>query len=158
MPLENVILRPIREDDIEFLFRLYASTREEELRSVDWDPAQKEAFLRMQFSAQHHAYTTNYPGASLDLIVVDGADAGRLYLHPRADEIRVVDIALMPAYRGQGIGGRLIAEVQERARTLGLSVSIHVESFNPAQQLYARLGFTKVAENGAYYLLEWKPA
>ena len=32
--------------------RVYASTREEELRRVAWTPEQKDAFLRQQFEAQ----------------------------------------------------------------------------------------------------------
>ena len=37
-------LRPSSPEDREFLFRLYASTREEELRPFAWNPAQQEAF------------------------------------------------------------------------------------------------------------------
>lgn len=156
--MASVTLRPISAADLEFLYRLYASTREEELRSaVAWSEAQKDAFLRMQFAAQHQAYTTNYPGAELQLILIDDAPAGRLYLHQRADEIRVVDIAFMPAYRGLGFGSRLIRDVQERARALGLAVRIHVEMYNPAQRLYARLGFKQIGESGVYHLLEWTP-
>lgn len=155
--VSQTALRPITDDDRDFLFRLYASTREEELRGVDWSDAQKEAFLRMQFDAQHHAYTTNYPGAELSVVLVDGVPAGRLYLHQREDELRIVDVALMPAYRGRGLGGALLRQVQQRAQALGLAARIHVELYNPAQRLYARLGFVKIGESGVYHLLEWKP-
>nr|WP_278012004.1 hypothetical protein [Flavobacterium gyeonganense] len=38
------------------------------------------------------------------------------------------------------------------------NVSIHVESFNPAMNLYKRLGFKKISEtNGVYHLMEWSP-
>lgn len=155
--VSQTALRPITDDDRDFLFRLYASTREEELRGVDWSDAQKEAFLRMQFVAQHHAYTTNYPGAELSVVLVDGVPAGRLYLHQREDELRIVDVALMPAYRGRGLGGALLRQVQQRAQALGLAARIHVELYNPAQRLYGRLGFAKIGESGVYHLLEWKP-
>jgi len=155
--VSQTALRPITDDDRDFLFRLYASTRAEELRGVDWSDAQKEAFLRMQFDAQHHAYTTNYPGAEFSVVLVDGVPAGRLYLHQREDELRIVDVALMPAYRGRGLGGALLRQVQQRAQALGLAARIHVELYNPAQRLYARLGFVKIGESGVYHLLEWKP-
>lgn len=158
MPAAAVTLRPITQADREFLFELYASTREEELKAVDWSDEQKASFLRMQFDAQHHAYTTNYPGAQLQLVLVEGLPAGRLYLHERADEIRIVDIAFLPEHRGRGLGSELIREVQQRARGLGLAVRIHVELYNPAQRLYARLGFAKIGESGVYHLLEWKPS
>lgn len=156
--VSRTALRPITDDDREFLFRLYASTRAEELRAVDWSDAQKEAFLRMQFDAQHHAYTTNYPGAELSVVLVDGVPAGRLYLHQREDELRIVDVALMPEHRGRGLGGELLRQVQQRAQALGLAARIHVELYNPAQRLYARLGFVKIGESGVYHLLEWKPS
>jgi hypothetical protein len=46
-----IALRPIRPDDRPLLLALYASTREAELALVDWDAAQKAAFVEMQFDA-----------------------------------------------------------------------------------------------------------
>jgi hypothetical protein len=48
----SVTLRLVEPDDGEFLYRVYASTRQEELSQTDWDEARKGAFLRMQFDAQ----------------------------------------------------------------------------------------------------------
>jgi ribosomal protein S18 acetylase RimI-like enzyme len=154
----HITLRPTTSEDIDFLLQVYASVREEELARVDWDEAQKRAFVQMQFAAQHAAYTENYPGAEFQIILVDGVAAGRLYLHRRPDEIRIMDIALLPAYRDQGIGSSLLAGVLDEGEARGLPVTIHVESFNRALRLYERLGFRPIAEHGAYYLLEWKPA
>ena len=98
------MLRPVEPDDREFLYRVYASTRTEELAVVPWDDAQKDAFLRAQFDAQDAWWRENYGGASFDVIVVDGEPAGRLYLHRGDTEIRIVDIALLPEHRGKGVG------------------------------------------------------
>jgi ribosomal protein S18 acetylase RimI-like enzyme len=150
-------LRPITGDDDAFLFALYASTREVELAPVPWPEEQKIAFLRYQFDLQHQHYTTNYPGATLDLIEVDGEPAGRLYVCPRAAEIRIMDIAFLPAFRGRGLGTALLAELQERGRASGRTVTIHVERDNPALRLYQRLGFEIAGDVGVYWLLEWQP-
>src|SRR5690348_16787850 len=91
-------LRPVTSDDAEFLYRVYASTREEELSAVPWPPEQKEAFLRMQFSAQDKHYRAHYAGATYDVILVDGVPAGRLYVYRTPREIRVMDIALLPEF------------------------------------------------------------
>jgi ribosomal protein S18 acetylase RimI-like enzyme len=70
-----------------------------------------------------------------------------------------VDIALLPAFRNQGLGGSLITAVQKMASEEGLlTVSIHVECSNPALRLYERLGFRLVETRGVYYLLEWPVA
>ena len=150
--------RPAGEADLEFLYRPYASTREEELARVPWSAAEKEEFLRFQFSAQHRHYQEHFPRASFDLVLVDGEPAGRLYVDRRDDEIRLIDIALLPEHRGRGIGGRLMRAVLDEARADGLPVQIHVERDNPAMRLYDRLGFAKVEEQGVYWLMRWSPS
>lgn len=129
--------------------------REEELAQVAWEEGAKEAFLEHQFSAQDHHYRTNYPGANLDVIEVDGAPAGRLYVHRGPAEIRIMDIALAPPFRGRGIGTALLRDLMEEAGASGRALSIHVEVNNPARRLYERLGFVPAGEHGVYVLMRW---
>jgi ribosomal protein S18 acetylase RimI-like enzyme len=151
----EITLRPITPDDEALLYRIYASTREDEMNLVDWNDAQKEAFVRMQFSAQHSHYQQHYPDAAFEVILVNGQPAGRLYVDRWTKEIRIVDIALLPEYRNAGIGTAILKGILEEAAQAGKPVSIHVERFNPAMRLYERLGFSTVSENGVYYLMEW---
>ena len=150
-------LRPATETDRGFLVELYASTREQELAQVAWEDGARDAFVEHQFSAQDQHYRSNYPGASLDVIEVDGERAGRLYVYRGKDDIRIMDIALAPAFRGRGIGTGLLEELMEEARSSGRSLSIHVEQQNPARSLYDRLGFVAVGEHGVYVLMQWSP-
>lgn len=152
----SLSLRPIRPDDEEFLYRLYASTRTEELAAVPWSAELKEAFLRMQFAAQHRYYRENYTASSFDVVLVGGEPAGRLYVARWPEELRVIDVALLPEYRRRGIGTALLARVREEAAGRGLPVRIHVERANPALALYDRLGFRVVADRGVYLFLEWR--
>jgi ribosomal protein S18 acetylase RimI-like enzyme len=149
-------LRPVRESDQAHLYRVYASTREEELAVVDWDDGERDAFLRQQFAAQDAQYRT-YPHASLDIIEVDDQPAGRLYVARWAEEIRIIDIALLPAYRNRGIGTALLRELLDEAAASGRRLTVHVEKFNPARALYERLGFGEVADLGVYLLMEATP-
>jgi ribosomal protein S18 acetylase RimI-like enzyme len=151
-------LRPAEEGDAVFLDRVYASTRVEELALVDWDQATKDAFLAMQSAAQMRYYRQVYPDADYLIVTVDGHPAGRLYVARLPDEIRLVDVALLPEYRGRGIGTALISGVLAEARAADKVVRVHVEIFNRAMRLYERLGFGKVEERGVYWLLEWSPA
>lgn len=153
----SITLRPITPEDEEFLYRVYASTREEELAVLDWDETQGEAFLRMQFNAQHTYYVHQFGQAAFDLILLDGEPIGRLYVDRRADEIRIIDIALLTEYRRQGIGSRLMKGILVEAESAGLPVRIHVEQNNPALGLYTRLGFERIGDEGVYYLMEWRP-
>lgn len=153
----SISLRPAVADDEPFLCAVYCSTRIEELAVTDWTPEQKQAFLEFQHRAQHHYYRTNYTDTEYSVILVDGVAAGRLYVGRWAKEIRIVDIALLPEYRGQGIGTMLLEEVLAEGRAAGLPVRIHVETFNPARRLYDRLGFRPIENKGVYILMEWSP-
>ena len=124
---------------------------------MPWTEEQKAAFLRMQFDAQDAHYRAHYEGATYEVIEVDGVPAGRLYVHRRPKEIRLIDIALLPRFRGTGIGTRLLAELIAESKARGVPLTIHVEMSNPARRLYERLGFAPVEEHGVYLLMERRP-
>lgn len=155
--MTSCVLRPTTPSDEEFLLNVYASTRADEMARVDWDDAQKDAFLRMQFNAQHQYYVENYVGAEFSVILQNDQPVGRLYIHRRTNEIRIMDIALLPEYRKQGIGSSLIQEILQQGTDSQLPVTIHVERFNPALHLYERLGFRQKEDKGVYWLMEWTP-
>lgn len=150
-------LRPATDADREFLCALYASTRTEELAPVPWSDEQKRAFLRQQFEAQDVHYRQYYPKATFEVIEIGGERAGRIYIDRSfADEFRLMDIALLPSFRGSGVGTRLIRALLDEAAVAKKAVRIHVEQFNPALRLYERLGFRKVQDKGVYFMLEWR--
>jgi len=150
-------LRPITPADQPFLFRVYASTRQEELAMAPWSDAEKEAFCWMQFNAQHTYYQQHYPKAKFQVILKDDEPVGRLYIDYRPAEIRLVDISILPEHRRQGAGSRILHEVLDEGQKTGLPVTIHVEKFNPARFLYDRLGFKPLSESDVYVLMEWRP-
>jgi ribosomal protein S18 acetylase RimI-like enzyme len=150
-------LRPVAGDDRGFLVDLYASIREPELALVPWDEATRRAFVEHQFSAQDAHYRQNYPGATLDVIEVDGRPAGRLYVHRGPTDIRIMDIALAAAFRGRGIGTGLLRTLIAEAEASDRKLSIHVEMNNPARSLYERLGFRPAGEHGVYVRMEFTP-
>jgi ribosomal protein S18 acetylase RimI-like enzyme len=75
---------------------------------------------------------------------------GRLYHDWHGDEARLIDIALLPAYRGAGIGTRLLHAFVAQAVAGAMPIVLYVEMNNPVQALYRRLGFESVGENGVY--------
>lgn len=153
-----VTLRPVTGEDEPFVFAVYASTRAEEMAMVPWDEAQREAFLKMQFTAQQTHYRNFYTGTSHDLILLDERPVGRLYVSRGEGEIRILDITILPEYRNRGIGTPLIKELMREAEQAGKSLTIHVESYNPSLRLFERLGFSKIADEGIYHLMERRPA
>jgi ribosomal protein S18 acetylase RimI-like enzyme len=154
-------LRPITGADLPFLAALYASTRQEELAPVPWTGEQKAAFLQWQFQSQHTYYQEYYPTCEFLVIEVPTPagprPAGRLYIDRWPEEIRLVDIALLPEHRGEGLGTGLLAVLLEEAEASRLPLTIHVEHNNPARRLYERLGFRHIDTNGVYHLMRWDP-
>lgn len=161
-------LRLAAPDDRAALLAVYASTRADELALTDWTEAQRQAFVTLQFDAQWRHYMLHHPQSVCQAIVLGDAAAGgpgadrvvgRLWVDRSAGHLHVLDIALLPEVRGQGIGTlllrQLMAEAASQARPLTISVEIH----NPARHLYGRLGFQPQGEvQGIYQRMAWHPA
>jgi ribosomal protein S18 acetylase RimI-like enzyme len=143
------------DDDVEFLYAVYASTRQEELERLDWSPEQKDVFLRFQFEAQQAYYLDQFPSARYSIILLNQTPAGRLYVDRRENEIRIIDIALLPDRRGRGVGGELMRSILDEAAGQSRPVRIHVGKENVAMRLYERLGFRRLEDHGVYVLMEW---
>jgi ribosomal protein S18 acetylase RimI-like enzyme len=156
MSLAGVRLRPAQDDDYDFMRLLYHSTRAEEMVRFPFTEQQKQAFLDSQFVAQTSHYALHYPDCERSIIERDGVPLGRLYVDRTASNVSVVDIALKPEARGQGIGTSLLRMVMSEAARAQLPVTIHVEAFNPALRLYEREGFRTISTNGIYLLMEWR--
>ena len=137
-----ITLRPARPEDEEFLFQVYASTREEELSKVPWSREQKESFLRMQFLAQDRHYRAAYPEAQFQIILEDEHSAGRLFVSRQVAEIHLVDVALLPAYRGRGIGKQIMEAIAQHPDLHGLR-RWHLVT-RDAHALYAQFGFEPI--------------
>lgn len=153
----NISLREISEEDHDELVKIYRSTREEELNQTSWSEEQKIWFVQNQFDAQHFHYQTYYTNAYFWIIMFQDHVAGRLYVD-LSEQLRIIDIALLPEYRSQGIGAALFKDLQQFAQAYNMPVSIHVEQYNPAKNLYQRLGFVeKEIVNSIYILMEWVP-
>ncbi|MEA3009709.1 MAG: hypothetical protein QOJ91_1401 [Sphingomonadales bacterium] len=153
----GVSYRESSEADLAFVAAVYASTRTEEVASTGWPLEMQMQFLAHQADAQHRHYRAHYPNAEWLVIERSGQAIGRLYIEEWPSQIRLIDIALLPEGRGFGVGGAILADLQEMAAAAGKALSIHVERNNPAMSLYLRLGFAKVDEHGIYDLMEWRP-
>src|ERR1044072_3707016 len=132
---DNVVpiaFRAARPEDEPFLFKVYQSTRADELTALGWNEAQQEAFLRLQFKAQRLAYGAQFPDAD-QMIVLCGEDAiGRMLLDRRDAELYLVDITVLSEHRGAGTGTSLMRDLQREAATAGKPIRLRVMKTNRA--------------------------
>jgi ribosomal protein S18 acetylase RimI-like enzyme len=155
----SITLREATPQDKDFLLKVYSSTREDELAAVPWSAEQREMFIKMQFVAQHSYYREHFPEADYKVILLDGEPVGRLYVQREEHAIRILDIALLSEHRNTGVGTVLLRELLSEAERAQKPLQIYVEVYNHSLRLFERLGFTRKAEAGINFLMEWqKPA
>jgi ribosomal protein S18 acetylase RimI-like enzyme len=143
-------------EDEAFLRRLYASTRAEEMAHLPWPDEQKAVFLNMQFDLQRRHYGAYYPQGEFMLVLFDEKPVGRFYLDRSSEFFLIIDIALLPEYRGLGVGSHLLENLLAEAKAASKPVRLHVEISNRASGLYQRFGFIPLEVRGTRWLMEWK--
>jgi ribosomal protein S18 acetylase RimI-like enzyme len=155
MAEESITLRPATEDDREFLLALYKSSRGDDLRGLDWDEERIGEFLAMQYEAHQNFLTNDHPNIEDQIVLSYGAPVGRLAIEQRAEEIRLVDVSLLPEHRQRGTGTLLIQELQTQAAAAKRPLRLQVIRFNRAVNLFERLGFRRTSETGTHFQMEW---
>jgi ribosomal protein S18 acetylase RimI-like enzyme len=152
----NVTIRPVQSSDESFLLRVYASSRAEELALTGWTEAEKQSFLKMQFLAQWQDYSNRFPDAEQSIVLHEGNPAGRIWVNQSNEEIRLLDITLLPEFRNSGIGAVLLQRLQDEARTLvkPLRHAVYKDNLG-AIRFYRSLGFTVINDLPTYYIMEW---
>jgi ribosomal protein S18 acetylase RimI-like enzyme len=153
----TVELRPVSASDDDFLLAVYASTREDELAQVEWVEGQKEVFLRWQLDLQRKEYETRFPDADYRVIVVDQQLAGRIWVGTDDQQVRLLDIALLPQFQNRGLGTVLVKSLMVEAENAGKALRHMVFVLNNnAERFYERLGFKQIEDFGAYKHMEWR--
>lgn len=143
-------LRAARRDDAVFLFELYASTREGEFALLD--PETRLAIVRMQYAARRAGYAAAFPHAEQSIVECEAEPAGQVIVASSPEEIRVVDISVLPAYRRRGLGRSVYAQLIERAAVTATPVTATVAKSNePSIAFHRALGFAVTGEDALSY-------
>lgn len=154
----DLSLRPAVAEDDAFSLKVYASTRVQEMEIVPWSEEQKQAFLEQQFNAQRSSYLLHRPAAEWLIILRDDEPIGRMIIDRSSSTIELMDIGLLPEFRNAGIGSSFINDLLNESRETGKPVALYVEQYNPAFNLYSRMGFTVTGEEGVYFYMRWTPS
>ena len=141
----NLHLRPATADDREFAYTTTRDTMREHVLATwgKWN----EAEVRRRSS-------DNIANGTTCIIQLDGEPIGIWVVERESDCIRLVQIFILPAFQGRGIGSKLIEELLAEARSAGLPLRLRVLRVNPAFNLYLRMGFKVVEETPERYFME----
>ncbi len=150
----NFSLRPALPSDYEFLAILYATTRSDELDRAGFPLDQRAAFCRMQFEAQQRHYRLYFARASDQIVLLDNGEIGRVLVTRAPDEIFLVDIAIMPDCRNQGIGSQLVVSLIAESKSKCCPLRLYAEKNSRAQALYLRFGFFVTGDEGVHDMME----
>jgi len=157
-PLGHLTLRPERDGDQAFRYRLFCQSRPPEWDMVQIDPQLREQLNRHQFAAQTGSYRTQFAKARFDIIELSGEAIGRIVVDRPGDELHIVDQAIVPHMRSKGLGTAIMRTLMEEAAAAGVPVRLTVGSSNdPSLRLYLRLGFVPTGTVPMYIEMKWLP-
>ena len=155
--VRRVSLRPPRAGEERFVYEVFAAVRGARLATAGVPANALSALLEMQHRAQQMHYRAQYPDADVRLVLVDDEPIGYLYVHRGPQRVALVDVALLPAHSGQGVGSEVVGALLREATEAGKPVVAHVEKDNRASRLWRRMGFEVVADDGVHLAMERKP-
>ncbi len=144
--------------DYEFLRTLYHTTRPD-LRSAGLPTDTLTTVLDQQFEVQYKHYEQRFGHAEHTIVTLRKKPIGRLWLHTASDDIRIVQVTMLPKYRNGGIGTHLIQQQSKRAMETDRTLTLHVEQYNAdAKRLYTRLNFKdKFSDHESHDFMQWQP-
>ena len=140
-------LRPARPPDYYFALTLYLDGAKRHLSKIGrWDAPR----LRVRFR-------NGYKQAQTQIICLGEKAVGWMQVVEHVGRLYLRQLHLIPAYRRQGIGTRLIKELLRLADAEGKPVTLDVMHGNPARRLYARLGFRQIGRDADKMQMIWRP-
>ena len=153
----NVTFRPEEMRDQGFLRGIVTATVTEELGAAAWPEPMRTHLIGIQCSSRLQGVRSHFPDGESRIVLLDGEEAGWLYLAHLRDELRLVEIMLGAAWRNRGAGTAVVTHVIERAA--GKPVRLYVNVTNVrATRFYERLGFRRIAGNEVQHFMECRAA
>ena len=79
---------------------------------------------------------------------------GRLMLNRTEALWWVVDLAVLPHRRGEGIGGQVLSDLVRQAGMIGARLGLKIDRDSPARELFERHGLKVVGEDEEQVILQ----
>jgi ribosomal protein S18 acetylase RimI-like enzyme len=146
-------LRPEAEADEPFLRRLITGAISQELGAEYWPEAMRSQLLEIQYSARRLSLRDRFPEGESSIVLLDGEEAGWLFVARLEEEVRLVEILILPESRGKGAGNALVRQLIGSAGNRPVRLSVDARNTR-AIRLYERLGFRRTGGDEVHLLME----
>lgn len=153
---DRISLRFVEPDETEFWKEAFFDSIRDHFDALNLPEEHLQALLLQQFAAQKADYETHYPQAENYVIIFDEARAGRVILSTEHDDLHLIDIAVLSAFRRRGIGTGILKWLFDQSLRTKLPIRFYVEKNNPALDLYQRLGFETIADVTTHFQMQWR--
>lgn len=147
-------LRPAGPTDEPFLRNLFAEERAGQFTTAGLSGPILDQVIAQQYRSQAAGYAAQFPDAISLIVTKSGRAIGRLLLHCAGQPWHIIDIALLPAACGRGLGAEIIDALEAGARQHGVgALTLSVLATNEAaRRFYLRQGFAEVGAAGAAHI------
>jgi ribosomal protein S18 acetylase RimI-like enzyme len=137
----SLSLRPARASDREFIESLYRSTRDD-LHLVDASRGFIETLNDQRHLAKTASYSDCFSDAIYFIVEEQGDRIGQVSIDFSHNEIRIIDLSLIPEARGKGYGVKIIKVLKQASNAVCVPIVLNVyKSNSAAKHLYETEGF-----------------
>lgn len=142
-------LRPATPADSEWLAAL---------RRLTMRPYVEETWHIWDDAVQRARFDDLQELAKIQIVTVDGRDAGLWHVERTAQDIFLANIQIHPDFQNRGLGSTLILGLMREAHTRRQPLRLQVLKANSrARQLYERLGLRAFDQTDTHVLMIWRP-
>jgi ribosomal protein S18 acetylase RimI-like enzyme len=147
---DGIFLRQADAADASFLRQLFEQVRTAQFTATGLSGPIVGQIMEQQFRSQAAGYTVQFPDAVSLIVTRDGGAIGRLLLDCTHERWHVIDVVLLPADCGRGLGSEIFAALEASARERGIAaLTLMVLSTNlAAHRFYLRRGFVETGQAG----------
>ncbi len=141
---QTYVLRGEKSSDEQLLWDLFAADR-------------VPLLLGIQYAGRQASWSVQWPHAEGYVIEVGDVPVGRLLMNRSEHLWWVVDLAILPHRRGEGIGGQVVADLVRQAGMLGARLGLRTERDSRSRRLFERHGLKVVGEDEEQVFLQTHP-
>jgi len=157
----DFVIRPIKPEDSRFLWEMLYQAIHVTQGS---EPPSRGLLLRPEIRRYLQDWGQPHDSGFVALDPVSSDPIGAVWLRLLVgdqkgygyvdDETPELTVAVVPEYRGKGIGARLLSHLFAAAEARYSCLSLSVSPNNPALRLYNRMGFETVGISGASLIMK----